>query len=341
MALNDYRLRLGAVALAALMVGTSVHAQSYSADPGLVPALALADCTPKAAIGQATYGAIQRQAAFAEPTLKLLKEFETLNNMSTSKGDEPMWKGLSMLDAIRATEISAKIAQMRGLSYSDSAYDRDLGVINMMLSDALTEYTTTRAPVFDDPNPKSDEKVAYAVLIAMRGGMDGGKDDPVATPNQTVCSVDLAFYKATAAPMAKYNTFGAEAPKMQASMDRLKAKYGEKLDPANMSPDDTEAYTTISNFLASANRTRTYLGDLENLRMIAAASAIRRDAHITDQMAGGTEVKFGVTLKKRADDGEFSPVMIKALFIQDKLAEFFPTEEMKALKAMDAADKPK
>jgi hypothetical protein len=324
-----------------LLVSSQARAQSYTVDPGLVPALSLADCTPKAAIGQATYEAIKRQAALAEPTMKLLKEFEVLNNKTTSKGDEPMWKGLSTPDAIRASEISAKIAQLRGLSYSDSAYDRDLGVIDMMLSDALTEYSTTTPPVFEDTDPKSDEKVAYAVLLAMREGLDGGKDDPAPTPNQTVCSIDLAFYRATAAPMAKYNSFGAQAPQMQASMDRLKAKYGDKLDPVRMSADDTEAYTTISTFLASANRTRAYIGDLENLRMIAAASAIRREAHITDLLAGGTDTEFGATLKKRAANGEFNASMTKALFIQDKLSEFFPTEEIKALKAMDAADKPK
>lgn len=321
------------------MIGTSVHAQSFTSDPGLVPAVKLADCTPKAAISYAEFEAIKRKGALADPILKLLTEFEALNNKSTSKGDEPMWKGLSAPDAIRAAEVSAKVAQMYGLTYSDSAYVRDLRVINMMLADAVTEYSTTEAPVFDDT--KADEKMAYTVLLAMREGLDGGKDDPVPTANQTVCSVDLAFYKAAAAPMAKYNSFGAQSPPMQAITDRLKAKYGDKMDPVNMSPADADDYSTVRNFVASANRTRAYIGDLENLRMIVAASAIRRETHITDQMAGGTDVDFGATLKKRADNGEFNASMTKALFVQDKIAELFPTDEIKALKAQQAADEKK
>lgn len=338
MALNQHWPCLGAVALAALMIGSSVQAQTFIGDPGLVPTVSLAECTPKAAISYAMFEAIKRKGALADPILKLLNEFEALNNKSTSKGDEPMWKGLSTPDAIRATEISAKIAQMYGLTYSDSAYERDSRIIKMMFADAVTEYSTTLAPVFDEPAPQSEAKVAYTVLLAMREGMDGAKDDPVPTANQTVCSVDLAFYNATAAPMAKYNSFGAEAPPMQAITDRLKAKYGAKMDPVNMSPADAEAYATVRNFLASANRTRTYIGDLENLRLVAAASAVRREAHITDQMAGGTDVEFGATLKKRVDKGEFNASMTKALIVQDKLAELFPTDEIKALKAQNAAN---
>jgi hypothetical protein len=325
------------VLAAIMMVTGQAHAQAYSADPSVVPDVKLADCTPRAALSYAMLGAIKRQAALADPSLKMLNEFEALNNKSTAKDNEPIYKGLSKEDVIRATQLTDKIAHLNGLNYTDSNYERDMRIINLMFSDALNEYVTGRPPEVDLKTPKSEADLAYLTLLAMRENMDGGKDDPIPTRDQSVCSVDLAFASAVAEPVAKYLKMAAEIGPVQADSERLNAKYGEKPDPTMMSPADAETYGSVQAFLVKANRTKHYMQDLENLRMLATASAIRRESYITDLTAGDTNVDFGGTLKKRNAAGEFTPSMVKALDVQDALNSMFPTEERKAREALAAS----
>jgi hypothetical protein len=260
--------------------------------------LSVEHCEFRHVIARMQFESVEKAAAIAEQALPVLKQLEQITNKATHP-DKPIKDQLSTEDIVKFTELRERLKTTQIAQLMESRRQRDLMVIEKMTMIADREYRWNDHPAESDP-----DFIIYSALQLLRFTV---KQDDITVPTVQSCTLDYALHLIENEAIEKLNSIKGLDSAIS-SIKSILAKYGmEKLDRSRLSKADLEKINELeNNILNPAERHRSFIKDLENIKLMARASEIMYEANKQDIAFGGGDLDaIGKTIQRKSKNKEF------------------------------------
>ncbi len=293
---------------------------SFAAVPSArAAALTAEHCELREVIARMQFESIEKAAAIAEQVLPVIKHLEELTNKA-KKPDIPIKDQLSSEDIIKFTELSERIKTTNLAQLMESRRQRDLTVIEKMTMIADREYRWNDHPAENDP-----DFIVYSALQLLRFTV---KKNDITVPAVQSCTLDYALHLVENEGIEKLNAIkGLDS--VVSSIKAILAKYGmEKIDRSRLSKADLEKINELeTNILNPAERLRSFIKDVEDIKLMSRASEIMYEANKQDIAFGGGDIDaIGKTIQRKSKNKEYDDDVILAIGLWTMINEKMPSQ---------------
>jgi hypothetical protein len=276
-------------------------------------------CELRDVIARMKFESIERAAAIAEQVLPIIKQLEELTNKA-KKPDIPIKDQLSSDDIIKFTELSERIKTTNLAQLMESRRERDLTVIEKMTMIADRANRWNDHPAEDDP-----DFIVYSALQLLRVAV---KKNNITVPSTQSCTLDYALHLIENEGIEKLNAIkGLDS--VVSSIKAILAKYGmDKIDRSRLSKADLEKINELeTNILNPAERLRSFITDIENIKLMSKASEIMYEANKQDIALGGGDIDaIGKTIQRKSKNKEYDDDLILAIGFWTMINEKMPSQ---------------
>ena len=280
------------------------------------PAMA---CSVEEVAGKIQFTAITRAAELATQLIALLNKFREIGDRAKDPG-KSLNEQLPPTDLAEFTQTKTRYQSIDLLQLLESNYSRDSVVIRDFFLVAQADYLGT-------PAPKEGEKnyLPYAFLAVMFVASDDKKvqDNLVTSPEPKGCNLETALNEIELESLTRIDRL----PLTDASneIQAMRARNGgNKIDRDALNASDRAIFDRIQrNAYAPATREKTFITNLESLKLLARASFLKYELGKKDAIDSGGDIHAvgnSVAALNPDDRTEFGLGML------NKIAEKYPSD---------------
>jgi hypothetical protein len=286
------------------------------------------------------YGAIQRAAELAKQQSALLVRFRTIGDRAKDP-NKPLNQQLSQSDLAEFAQVQQRFQSIELQQLLESNYSRDNLVIRDFFLVAQKDYLGSPAP-----KEGANDYLPYAFLAVMAVASDDPQiqKDLVTIPAGTGCIMETALHEIEQESLDKLSRL----PIAQANKEikAIQARNGGgKVDRDKLNSADREILDRLQrNAFVPANREKSFITNLESLKLLARSAALKFESGKKDAVDSGGDINAignsiaAINLDIRSRMG---------LNMLDRIAEKYPSDWFKqkeriapvidAIKKQDAA----
>jgi hypothetical protein len=273
-----------------------------------------------------TFESINRAAMIAAQSEPVIAKLQAINSKAKIPGIA-IRDQLGAQDLDQFSRLSQQIAASMLAQLIESHRDRDLRVLAQFIRLADQEYRWQKVP-----NEGEADYLPYIVLAVMREQLP---DMKVVEPDSTRCSMEYALHQIEAPILDALNQIKG-IPEAVAFLNGVVKKYNQQqLDVTKMSKGDADAVRRYQILMAPAWRHRTFIHDVERIKLMSRAADLNNKSKAQDlTFAGGDIKQIGATLDHMMKQNEIEPDMQTALKLWFVVNEKIPAEILKSFDAM-------
>jgi hypothetical protein len=279
------------------------------------------------------FESIEKAALIAEQALPVIEQLKQITNKAKTS-DKPLKDQLPTEDVIEFAELSERMKTMTLAQLIESRRQRDLMVIEQMVMMADREYRWK-------DHPSENDGQAFTIYSALQLLKLSIEKNNITVPDGESCILDYALHmieKEGIEKLAAIKGVLSVGSSIQAILD----KYGmEKLDRSRLSKADLDKINELeTNVLQPAERLRSFIKDLENIKLMARASEIMYEANKQDIAFGGGNIDaIGMTIQKKSIDKEFDEDMQLTIGLWTMINDKIPSQLIQDWKEVESQEK--
>ena len=282
-----------------------------------------------ATVGMQVHAAdIEVRARLASTQIENLNEIKKLSNKATRPGIS-VGAQLSTEDNVLFDQARQRLitSQMRGVIESRRARDADVILGMVEVADKNYRYQS------EVPEGHSDFLYQESLNLLRGAEAISPRNPDIRDPVDRSCSFDLALYQVEREGIDRI--LQTDLSSVTELLHGFQAKYGmTKIDRARLSDSDKARYDDVMQRLVRPyERVVRFVGDLENIRILAKASELIYESDKADlDLAAGDVSKVGKSIDEYVQKTQDLLMLTALTLLRKKIDAERPSEAMVQLK---------